>query len=105
MTTEHELNVAITNLRNHLFSEIGARKWMEILTTVAKLRGYFEALEAVKHLKALDIDKGALTQIYNYLDKIADGAKHKDQGHCNAHFLMLNEFLVGRMNIPPIIDQ
>ena len=105
MTTEHELRAYITNLRTHLMSEVGAKDWKSILTTVAQLRGYFDALIIVGVLGRLDVNEGVIKKACGYLEKIQKAAVRREQRECNTNFLLMNELLVEKLDIPPIIDQ
>lgn len=101
----HEVRAYITNLRNHLMSEIGASDWIKVLTTVAQVRGYFDALRDLSVFKRLDVNSGAIEKAKKYLDEIEAGAKNRDQRECNTKFLLFNEFIVDNLDIPTIIDQ
>src|SRR3989344_878525 len=95
----HEARAFITNLRNHLHSDFGDKKWRTaVLLDAGEILGYLGALEMDGKMDDDDMEK-----IRQMIQKIQRAAEDNERSKAYGLFLNLNTILIKELNIPPII--
>ncbi|HIK02645.1 TPA: hypothetical protein H1012_02250 [archaeon] len=96
----HEARAFIINLRNHLHSDFGDKKWKTaVLVDAGQILGYLGALEMDGKM-----DEDDMERIKQVIQKIQKATEDNERNKAYGLFLNLNTILIKELNIPPIIN-
>ncbi len=97
----HEARAFITNLRNHLHSDFGSKKWRaDVPLDAGQILGYLTALEMDGKMDGDDMEK-----IRQMISRIQKAAEENEKTEAYSLFLKLNTVLIKELGIPPLIDR